>query len=111
MTKKLSDSWFKFPDDIQMGSSWFLFFDSQFHEIDKEKGIEMNILNKLIAQWNSPLTTIDKIEQIRSENNKNWMNLLRLSLKYAPEEAKEIFNKITECDAKINKLMKELSDE
>ena len=52
--------------------------------------------------------TINKIEKIRSENNKNWMNLLRLALKYAPEEAKEIFNKITECDMKISKLMKEI---
>ena len=51
---------------------------------------------------------IDEIEKIRVKNNKLWMNLLRLALKYAPEEAKEIFNKITECDMKINKLMKEI---
>ena len=57
------------------------------------------------------MNTIDKIEQIRSENNKNWMNLVRLALKYAPEEAKEIFNKITECDMKINKLMKEIGND
>ena len=35
------------------------------------------------------METIDKIEKIRAENNKNWMNLLRLALKYAPEESKK----------------------
>jgi len=39
------------------------------------------------------------------------MNLLRIALKYAPEEAKETFNKITNCDVKINKLMKEINNE
>jgi len=53
-------------------------------------------------------TTIDKIEKIRAQNNKNWMNLLRLAIKYAPVEAKEMFIKITDCDKKINDLMKEM---
>jgi len=52
--------------------------------------------------------TIDKIEKIRAENNKNWMNLLRLAIKYAPKEANGIFIKITDCDKKINDLMKEM---
>ena len=51
------------------------------------------------------MNIIDEIEKIRAKNNKLWMNLLRLALKYAPEEAKEIFNKIAEYDAEINKLM------
>lgn len=55
-------------------------------------------------------TIIDQIEQVRAENNRNWMQLLRLALKYAPEEAKEIFNKITECDLKINKLMRRIDE-
>ena len=33
---------------------------------------------------------VDKIEQIRSKNNINWMNILRLAFKYAPDEAREI---------------------
>ena len=32
---------------------------------------------------------INKIEIIRSKNNKNWMDLLRLAFKYAPKEAKK----------------------
>lgn len=54
---------------------------------------------------------IKQIEQIRSENNKNWMNLLRIALKYAPEETKEIFNKITENDMKISKLMRKFDND
>ena len=30
---------------------------------------------------------IDNIEKIRSKNNKNWMDLVRLAYKYAPKEA------------------------
>jgi len=67
----------------------------------------MSIIDKIFKQ-NKPINIIDEIEKIRSENNKNWMNLLRLAKKYAPEEAKEIFNKIIECDMKISRLMKEL---
>ena len=28
---------------------------------------------------------IDQIEKVRSKNNKNWMDILRLAYKYAPE--------------------------
>jgi len=59
---------------------------------------------------NLDTTIIDQIEQVRTENNHNWMQLLRLTVKYAPEEAKEIFNKITECDIKINKLMRRINE-
>ena len=38
------------------------------------------------------LEIIDKIEQIRSKNNINWMNILRLAFKYAPDEAREILS-------------------
>ena len=51
---------------------------------------------------------IDKIEKIRARNNKNWMKLMKLSFKYAPVEAKQIMINITNCDAEINKLMKEM---
>ena len=51
---------------------------------------------------------IGKIEKVRQDNNKNWMALLRISFKYAPDEAKEIFSQITKNDAEINKLSKEL---
>ena len=36
------------------------------------------------------LKLINKIEKVRSKNNKNWMDLLRLSFKSNPKEAKKI---------------------
>ena len=36
------------------------------------------------------LSKINKIEQTRKKNNKNWMDLLRLSFKHNPKGAKKI---------------------
>ena len=46
---------------------------------------------------------INKISLIRSKNNINWMNLLRLAFKYAPNEANKINKKINVDDKKISK--------
>ena len=56
-------------------------------------------------------TLIDKIQEVRSGNNKYWMDLVRLALKLAPEEAKAILSNITVNDNKINLLCKEIVDE
>lgn len=53
--------------------------------------------------------TIDKIEKIRSKNNVNWMNLLRLAFKLDPKNAAKIMMKINYDDKKIAKLLKHLS--
>jgi len=52
---------------------------------------------------------IDQISKIREKNNRNWMNILKLAFKYAPEQAKNIMKDITDCDKQINELMKGLS--
>ena len=52
---------------------------------------------------------INKIEKIRTKNNKNWMNLLRLAFKYAPKQARGIINKINKQDKEISLLLKQLS--
>ncbi|MDA9936951.1 hypothetical protein N9C49_06660 [Gammaproteobacteria bacterium] len=57
---------------------------------------------------NKYLLIIDQIEAVRTKNNKNWMDLLRLAFKYAPEEASEIFNEIFKEDKEVNRLAKEL---
>jgi|TARA_B100001059_G_C17508265_1_gene414478 hypothetical protein len=51
---------------------------------------------------------ISQIEKTRTTNNKNWMDLLRLSFKYNPTEAKKILKEIFKEDKKVNKLLKEL---
>ena len=52
---------------------------------------------------------ITKIEKIRSKNNVNWMNILRLAFKLDPKGAKKIMKKINYDDKKISKLLNQLS--
>ena len=58
---------------------------------------------------NKYLSIISKIEKIRSKNNVNWMNILRLAFKYSPSEARKIVAKINKDDKKIGDLLKKLS--
>ena len=55
------------------------------------------------------LNIIDKIENHRKVNNKNWMDILRLSFKIDPEETSKLVSKIFEVDKKISDLAKKLS--
>ena len=52
---------------------------------------------------------ITQIEKIRRNNNKNWMNLLRIAFKYAPDETGLVMKKINKCDMQINALVGKLS--
>ena len=36
------------------------------------------------------LNIIDDIEKVRTRNNMNWMDVLRLAFKHSPEEAKNV---------------------
>jgi hypothetical protein len=56
------------------------------------------------------LEIIDEIQSIRSKNNANWMDILRLAFKYAPEEARTLQRKITEIDSRIQELSQELAN-
>ena len=56
------------------------------------------------------LTIISKIEKIRSKNNVNWMNILRLAFKLDPKSAAKIMKKINYDDKKISNLLNKLSD-
>ncbi len=51
---------------------------------------------------------INKIEKIRSKNNKQWMNLLRLAVRFAPIQAKKTIYKINKNDKDISDLLKKL---
>ena len=51
---------------------------------------------------NKYLKIIDKIEKIRSKNNVNWMNILRLAFKLDPKKASKIMSKINGDDKKIS---------
>lgn len=55
------------------------------------------------------LNIIDKIEKVRTKNNINWMDIMRIAFKFSPEEAKKVLKKINSNDAKISNLLKKLS--
>jgi len=57
---------------------------------------------------NKYLSIISKIEKIRSKNNVNWMNILRLAFKLDPNSAKKIMKKINYDDKKISNLLSKL---
>ena len=57
----------------------------------------------------SYLTIISKIEKIRSKNNVNWMNILRLAFKLDSKNASKIMSKINYDDKRISNLLKKLS--
>ena len=52
---------------------------------------------------------INQIEKIRSKNNKNWMNILRLAFKLDPKGSAKIMKRINYDDKKISKLLNKLS--
>ena len=55
-----------------------------------------------------PEDIINQIENIRKKNNVNWMNILRISFKYSPNQTAKVIAKIYSDDIKISKLVKKL---
>lgn len=54
------------------------------------------------------LMLVNKIQNIRSKNNKNWMDLYRLAFSKAPEEAIVLIKKILIKDKKVSSLAEKL---
>jgi hypothetical protein len=54
------------------------------------------------------ISIINQIQKIRSANNRNWMNLLRLALKIDFNSTIKIISKIYEDDTKICKLVEKI---
>ena len=61
--------------------------------------------NKNIKKF---LTIIKQIENVRSKNNKNWMDLYRLAFAVAPNESVKIIKKILAKDKSVSKLAEKL---
>jgi len=51
---------------------------------------------------------IKAITSIRTKNNKQWMNMLRLAYAAKPRAAAKIMNEIVENDRQVNKWMSRL---
>jgi hypothetical protein len=54
------------------------------------------------------LKIITQIENIRKQNNTNWMNILRIAFKYNPKATAKVMSKIYIHDEKISFLVKKL---
>lgn len=105
--------------------------DSYFAEILPENKASMAIAKKVgfkvikpeeIPFWKATKTIlthyskvtdsqiIDAIQQVRGKNNVNWMDILRIAFKHAPEETREVFKRITDSDDEIGKLSRQLAN-
>lgn len=58
--------------------------------------------------YNKALKYINEVQKIRSKNNINWMNVLRLAFKHDPKGAAKLMKKINSDDGKIGKVLKKL---
>jgi hypothetical protein len=65
--------------------------------------------NKKKKTINHYLKIISRIESVRKNNNKNWMDILRTAFAYAPKKTAKIMFKIYSDDTKIGKLAKKLT--
>ena len=52
---------------------------------------------------------LNRIEKIRGKNNKNWMDILRLSFNLDPKKTAKILSNIYKDDQRINRLAKKLT--
>ncbi len=56
------------------------------------------------------LNIIDEIEKVRTRNNVNWMDILRLAIKHAPDEAIDLLKKVNSEDERISKFFNKISE-
>ena len=55
------------------------------------------------------LKVINQIEKVRKKNNKNWMDVLKIALKHAPNESSNVLSQIYKQDKKLSSLAKKLT--
>ena len=67
-------------------------------------------MKKKLKKFNSTQFNkiINEIQKIRKKNNINWMNILKVAYKHAPNETSQIFKKIIQQDKNINTVSKKL---
>ena len=62
-----------------------------------------------MTKYKKSLRMVNKIQKIRAKNKKNWMDLLKLSLKLNPKKTSKILSEIYRFDQQISKIAKKLS--
>ncbi len=84
------------------------------HDIDTiEDWKRAEVLMKSMKKKNNKnlkknLKIISQIEKLRSKNNSNWMDIVRVALKHAPKDSAKIVQEILSMDNKIHKVAKKL---
>jgi len=66
-------------------------------------------MNNIKKNYQKSLKLINKIQKIRSKNNVQWMDLLRLALKLDPKKTSILLFNILNYDQEISKIAKELA--
>ena len=61
-----------------------------------------------MTKYKKSLKLVNQIEKIRSKNNKNWMDLLRLSLKLDFDTTSKIIKEICKDDKRISSLAQKI---
>ena len=59
-------------------------------------------------KYRKSLTLVNQIQKIRSKNDINWMNLLRLALKLDHKSTSKILSEIYKDDQRITKLAEKI---
>ena len=76
--------------------------------------MEMGKNYKMIKSKNTKikkeLKIISKIQGVRTRNNINWMNILRIAMIHSPAQTKKLLKKINSQDNKISILVKKLAN-
>ena len=65
-------------------------------------------MNKNSKKISQALKLVNQIQKIRSKNNKNWMDLLRLSLKLDFNLTSKILKEICKDDKRISNLAQKI---
>ena len=65
-------------------------------------------MNKIQKKINKRLSLVNQIQKIRAKNNKNWMDLLKLSLRIDFESTSKILKEICKDDKKISNLARKI---
>ena len=84
---------------IKQFKDYYLFCNNKNHDtLIKMSKLKKNKYEKII----------DQIESVRSKNNGNWMDILRIAFKYSPTETAKVMSQIYKEDKKISNLAKKL---
>ena len=78
-------------------------------ECFKKASFTPNKITSNIVYLENKICLIGAIEKIRSKNNVNWMNILKLAFNLDQKKTAKIMKKINYDDRKIAKLLNKLS--